>query len=239
MCALNVDQPGRRQDGLTLIVVLIAIASISLAAVTLVRSVDTGTLVLGNLGFKRATTAVTDNGLETATAWLIDRLASAPTELYDSRCAEGCSAQDSTTAYYATSLDGLDISGNSKATDRVLIDWEDDGCAYAVAGSFANCLAASPAVSANGYSSRYVLMRVCKTVGDPNVSGNNCARPTSMAAASRQINKGGLDYGRHSVLTSTGGAGLSALMFRIVVRARGPRNTVSYTETYLSVAESS
>ncbi len=228
------------QRGLTLVIVLIALVSISLASVALIRSVDTGTLVLGNLGFKKATTASADNGAEAATAWLMNRFASAPTDLYDSRCATGCNAQDPTTAYYATSLDALDISGHSPTPARVIVDWDSDGCAYAAAGSFAACIAASPALSANGYTTRYVLMRMCKTAGDPAAAGNNCARPTGMAMTSRQINKGGLDYGRHTVLTGAGASGgLSAQMFRIVVRARGPRNTVSYTETYLSVAESS
>lgn len=240
MRALSIGRGARAERGLTLIIVLIAIVSISLAAVALIRSVDTGTLVLGNLGFKKATTAVADSAVEAATTWLMSRVAVAPTELYDSRCADGCTTQDPTTAYYATSLDSLDISGNATALGRALVDWDDDGCAYAAAGSFTACLTASPAVSANGYATRYVLLRMCKTVGDPNASGNNCARPTNMSLAARQINKGGLDYGRHSMLTSTGGgSGLSAQMFRIVVRARGPRNTVSYTETYLSVAESS
>lgn len=229
-----------RQRGLTLIIVLIAIVSMSLAAVALVRSVDTSTLVLGNLGFKQATTATADSAVERATTWLMNRFSAAPADLFDSRCSSGCTTQDTTAAYYATSLDGLDISGNSTVPTRVIVDWNDDGCAYALAGTFSACLAASPPVSVDGFTTRYVLMRMCKTVGDPNAVGNNCARPTNMALAARQINKGGLDYGRHTMLTgSSGSSGLSAMMFRIVVRASGPRNTVSYTETYLSVAESS
>lgn len=241
MRALTLGRRAHRQRGLTLMIVLIALVSISLATVALVRSVDTGTLVLGNLGFKQGTTAAADNALENALAWLMARLSTAPADLHDSRCASGCSAQDPTGAYYATSLDGLDIAGHAKAATRILVDWDNDNCAYAASGSFAACLKASPAVSANGYTTSYVITRMCKTVGDANAVGNNCARPTNMMLTTRQINKGGLDYGRHTVLSAAGGggSGLSALMFRIVVRSRGPRNTVSYTETYLSVAESS
>lgn len=234
------DRLACRQRGLTLMIVLIALVSISLATVVLIRSVDTSTLVLGNLGFKQGTTASADNAVENASAWLTGRLSVAPTDLYDSRCASGCTAQDPTGAYYATSLDGLDISGHSTVATRILVDWDNNNCAYATSGSFAACIKASPAVSANGYTTSYVVTRMCNATGDPAAVGNNCARPTNMILSTRQINKGGLDYGRHTVLTSAGGgSGFSALVFRIVVRSRGPRNTVSYTETYLSVAESS
>jgi len=239
MRTLRIPEGKRAQRGITLIIVLVALVSISLAAVALVRSVDTGTLVLGNLGFKKATTAATDVAAENATAWLMTTLAAAPTNLYDSRCSAGCSVQDTTTAYYATSLAGLDATGHSDAATRVIVDWDNDSCAYAAAGSFASCIKASPAVSKDGISTRYVLTRMCNVSGDPSATGNNCARPTNMPVSTRQINKGGVDYGRHTVLSGGGGSSVSALMFRIVVRARGPRNTVSYTETYLSVAEAS
>lgn len=240
MRAVTADRFSRRQRGVTLMIVLIALVSISLASVALIRAVDTGTLVLGNLGFKQGTTAAADNSVETASVWLMAKLAAAPTDLYESRCVSGCTAQDPTGAYYATSLDGLDVSGHSTAATRILVDWDNDNCAYATAGSFVSCLKASPAVTANGYTTSYIAIRMCKITGDYNAVGNNCARPTNMTLASRQINKGGQDYGRHTVLRNTGGgSSLSALMFRIVVRSRGPRNTVSYTETYLSVAESS
>jgi type IV pilus assembly protein PilX len=240
MRAMTADRFARGQRGLTLMIVLIALVSISLASVALIRAVDTGTLVLGNLGFKQATTAAADNATENATTWLMAKLAAAPTDLYESRCVSGCTAQDPTSAYYPTSLDGLDISGHSTAANRILVDWDNDNCAYAAAGSFVSCLKASPAATVNGYTTSYILIRMCKVNGDYNAVGNNCARPTNIALSSRQINKGGQDYGRHTVLRSSGGgSSLSALMFRIVARSRGPRNTVSYTETYLSVAESS
>ena len=53
-------RPARRraQRGVSLLFALMALAAMLLAAVALVRSVDSGALVLGNLGFKQEATAV-------------------------------------------------------------------------------------------------------------------------------------------------------------------------------------
>lgn len=54
------------QRGVVLFFALIALVVMSLAAVALIRSVDTNTLVAGNLSFKQATMAVSDRGVEFA-----------------------------------------------------------------------------------------------------------------------------------------------------------------------------
>ncbi|NOT14314.1 MAG: hypothetical protein HOP21_01815 [Methylotenera sp.] len=54
------------QQGVVLFFALIALVVMSLAAVALIRSVDTNTLVAGNLSFKQATMAVSDRGVEFA-----------------------------------------------------------------------------------------------------------------------------------------------------------------------------
>ncbi len=60
--------------------------------------------------------------------------------------------------------------------------------------------------------------------------------------SNKQINKGEMKYGMTTMLkTAGGGSGSSSaslLMFRIIVRSKGPRNTVSYTETYISASTS-
>lgn len=59
-----------RQDGVVLFIALIALVTIMLAAVALVRSVDTSSLIAGNIAFRRAATSSGDSGLEGAMAWL-------------------------------------------------------------------------------------------------------------------------------------------------------------------------
>ncbi len=49
---------------------LIALVVMTLAAIALVRSVDTANLISGNLAFKRSATTSGDTGVETAMAWI-------------------------------------------------------------------------------------------------------------------------------------------------------------------------
>jgi len=59
-----------KQNGVVLFFALMALVVMSLAAVALIRSVDTNTLIAGNLAFKQSATASADTGVETAIKWL-------------------------------------------------------------------------------------------------------------------------------------------------------------------------
>lgn len=58
------------QRGAVLFFALIALVVITLAAVALIRSVDTNTLIAGNLAFKQSATSSGDRGTELAITWL-------------------------------------------------------------------------------------------------------------------------------------------------------------------------
>ncbi|MFA6040115.1 MAG: hypothetical protein WC733_01275 [Methylophilus sp.] len=72
MSNLYKSQPAstRAQAGIVLFVALIALVVMSLAAVALIRSVDTNTLIAGNLSFRQSTLVTTDTGVEAAIAWV-------------------------------------------------------------------------------------------------------------------------------------------------------------------------
>lgn len=61
----------RRQRGAVLFIALIVLVAMTLAGIAIMRSVDTATLVAGNLAFKQGTVSSGDNGLEQAYQWLI------------------------------------------------------------------------------------------------------------------------------------------------------------------------
>ena len=60
----------RRQSGVVLIVALIMLIAMTLAALALVRSVDTTNIIAGNLSFQQAATHAGDRGVESAIAWV-------------------------------------------------------------------------------------------------------------------------------------------------------------------------
>ena len=54
----------RREQGVVLFIALIVLVAMSLAGIALMRSVDTGILIAGNLGFRQNATHVGDLGIE-------------------------------------------------------------------------------------------------------------------------------------------------------------------------------
>jgi Tfp pilus assembly protein PilX len=204
------------QRGISLVIVLIALLIMSLAAVALVRSVDTGLLITGNLGFKQAATLVSDSSAEAAITWL--QTNNSGTTLYS----------DNTTAgYYSTSLDTLDVSGKSSNAARAVADWNNDNCAT-ISGSYSTCIDAASASTSNGYTTNYLITRLCKTAGDPNLTTNSCIKQSTTSTSTTSPKRGEVKYGEDKRFTGSSGP-----FYRIVVRTKGPRNTISYTETYI------
>lgn len=206
-----------RQTGVSLFLALIALLALILAGVALVRSVNTGTIVIGNLGFQQDATVSSDQATEQAITWLQNNFAATINDA-------------SASGYYATSLDILDPTGNSNATTRALVDWNNDGCAYAASGSFTACLTPYPAnpsagISVNGNRAQYLIARLCQVAGDPNATGNTCAKPPT-GSGSGSPKRGELKYGEDKRFS-----GSITPYFRVVVRTSGARNTFSYTET--------
>lgn len=63
-------QPSRVR-GAVLFIALIVLVAMTLAGIAIMRSVDTTTLIAGNLAFKQGTIQSSDNGIESAFQWLI------------------------------------------------------------------------------------------------------------------------------------------------------------------------
>jgi Tfp pilus assembly protein PilX len=60
----------RRQRGTMLIIALIVLVAMTLVGIATMRSVDTATLVAGNIAFKQSTVGAADQGLQAAYTWL-------------------------------------------------------------------------------------------------------------------------------------------------------------------------
>lgn len=207
------------QRGVSLLFAMMALVAMALAAVALVRSVDTGSLVIGNLGFKQDTTAYADQASEAAITFLAANVSGAAlnTHVPD----EG---------YYATSFQTLDpVNQNPSTTTRAVVDWNGDNCASYTAGSFTGgCLEPRTSVSANGNTTQYLITRLCESQLSATDATNVCASPLTTTAANSPT-RGAIDY-QNNARFAIPGAGP---YFRIVVRAAGARNTSTLTETIL------
>jgi len=79
--------PRRSQGGIVLFIALIVLVAMSLSGVALMRSVDTGLVVAGNMAFKQSAIMVADRGTQEAAKWLSDN--SAGTTLQNTNVAQG------------------------------------------------------------------------------------------------------------------------------------------------------
>src|SRR5262252_9414922 len=113
------------QRGASLLFALITLVALMLAASALGRAVDTGAVVMGNLGAKKATAIAADR----ATQMAINYLASTLTEAMRLN-------DQPNQGYYATSKEDYDITGyDGTDPNRKLVNWDVDGsCSYATAG---------------------------------------------------------------------------------------------------------
>lgn len=208
----------KQQRGVSLVFALVTLVALSLAAVALVRSVNTSSLIVGNLGFKQDTIAYASQASEAAIAYLQANLKS------------GALDNDATdVAYYATANVNLDPANRRPADNtRIVVDWNGDACATGYDGGvFAACNASMASVgSANQNSTRYIITRLCSNTGSATDPANSCARPVS-ASLSEGGEKGEINYNRPRGANLTEGGPY----YRIIVRSVGARNTVSFTET--------
>jgi type IV pilus assembly protein PilX len=67
--------PRRAQEGLVLFIALIVLVAMTLAGVALMRAVDTGLVVAGNMAFKQSAIMVADRGTQEAVGWLVNNSA--------------------------------------------------------------------------------------------------------------------------------------------------------------------
>ena len=208
----NHKLPGQ-QSGVVLFIALIALVAMTLAGIALVRSIDTGNMVAGNLAFKQGATLAGDAGTEAAITWL--QTVAGSSSSYTDQAASG---------YYSTSQDTLDMTGSSNDPTRALVDWDSNSCNGATATA---CITPAPAIPAGaGNTVTYIIHRLCQSPGDPNSTGNSCANYKSTASTSPK--RGELKYGDDKRFEP-----LPKEYYRITSRTVGPRNTVSFVETII------
>lgn len=219
-----VRQSQSSQRGISLLFALLALVAMLLAAVALVRSVDSGALVLGNLGFKQDATSASDRAAEIArTALLGSGL--------------DLNVDQPSIGYYATSQDNLDPTGRitSATTPLAVVNWGDSDSCACLSTSPATCSSCSRQPSAAqtlnsggvSVSARWLITRLCPSTGAVSAT-NACAKPASLAL-SQAAARGEVRVGSEGRPAQTA----TTPYYRIIVRTVGGRGTVSFTETIL------
>ena len=143
----QVRQMKTRQGGVALPIALIMLVAMILAAISLFRSVDTATMVAGNLTFKQRSVHASDEGTRAAYAWLQDKLNTSPADLNNTNTSAG---------YYSTQH--ADDAGWNP-----IIQWPSSGTV-------------SVGPESGGNTASYVIHRLCTQPGKAhNEDDNKCA----------------------------------------------------------------
>jgi len=237
----TIVQPGK-QRGVVLVIALVVLIVMMLAGMGMMRSVDTGSIVAGNIAFKQATIHGADRAIDDAYA-LLTQLASLPADKAVLNYSNGHTCQDCPGV--SPYLLSTDLMGNSvtylpgyfsapehpcevrnECTTDADKNWWKDPKYWAKA---------SPPVTetdANGNqvaSVSYLIHRMC-TMEDvtPNGATNQCQTFDDGGS-------GGCDGCSKKVGANYFGA--RSIFYRITARSVGPRNTVAYTQAMVLVGQ--
>ncbi|MCX7037102.1 MAG: hypothetical protein NT064_11130 [Proteobacteria bacterium] len=207
----------QQQTGMSMVIVLLALLLMALASVALLRSTDTATQVIGNLGFQKTALGQADGALKMAEDWISAN--STGGALFSDDAAKG---------YYATSADNCDMTGNATpaiSSDNVTWDGgsSPSGCTMVA-------LAVTPDGLATGYSVAYVINRLCNAPGDPAAPlADDGFTPMTCAHANTETLSGSTrasaSYGQTPL------SGGTQYYYRITARILGPRSSVRYIQT--------
>jgi type IV pilus assembly protein PilX len=207
-----------KQRGIVLFFALIALVALSLAAVALIRSVDTTTLIAGNLAFKQAATTAGDAGIESAINWLAATETANATKNVLTDTTHTFNITNATNGYYSNADPALDIYAAST--------WDNDNTNDNTNVAHATSVIAG--IDSGNNKTRYIIQRMCRTA---NVAIQNADCLFSGAIEDKN--------GQNILLPQDvcKGAGCPAAgqtpQIRITARTVGPRNTVSYVQAFV------
>jgi type IV pilus assembly protein PilX len=202
----------KRQRGLALLIALLALVAMMIAGIALTRSIDSATLVTGNLALRQSATVSADRGLELAIDYLrgqsaISLQADVPAEGYHA----GIPSPDA------------DFTGDATAVRTDDVDWGASG------------VKAVDEIDAAGNRVAYVIHRLCKS-GTTTLDPAACATSQDRGPVEADNSVGGLlpsQLGRDPTLAG-GITPYTRALYRITVRVAGPRSTYSYVQAIVA-----
>jgi type IV pilus assembly protein PilX len=197
--------PPRRQHGVVLFVALIVMVALSLAAIALIRSVDTTNAIVGNLAFRLASILPANASVEQAASALFsDADIAAVIHIPDKN--NDLAAEN----YFAHRVAGEDARGvpavlQKKSTASTLTQKFDANDTYG---------GAAPTDT----QVTYVIERMCLAAGSPTTGNCDLVPPKG--------NPG-------NTLGDAESGGGSVPFYRVTVRVDGPKNTASFVQAML------
>jgi type IV pilus assembly protein PilX len=201
----------KQQRGVVLFFALIALVVMSLAAVALIRSVDTSTLIAGNLAFKQAAATSGDAGVESAIAAMAAMQTAMDTngsKLFIDPAA-ALNVTDAANGFYSSSATpALNLSDPNI--------WVNGSSKFV-------------GIDASGNKIRYIIQRMCR-IPDSLPLSPNCILSAPLPDTSQKTTPLPQDQCNSGPDCPTAG---QVPQYRITSRTEGPANTVSYVQAFV------
>lgn len=221
----NKHQPLIRQGGIVLFFALLALAVMSIAAVALIRSVDTNALLSGNMVYRQSASTASNVALEgiaqniANTVTLAGSLSHHPAQGYYANCSQ-----------FDTQPDALICDGNQLTS----MTWDDANSSLAPNQTDGNDEIHN-GIDRQGNEIRYVVERMCNysnaeiNAGNAQSDASRCmmaSSPSNGETCSHNI--ANLELFKPCVATS------DSPLYRITLRIAGPKNTLTFMQSFVS-----
>jgi type IV pilus assembly protein PilX len=220
----------RKQQGVVLLIALIILVAMTLAGIGMMRSVDTGTVIAGNLAFRQASLNAADAGTSNAFAVLTSYTNSgnsADKSILDLNngqpCPGGvtpalCTGVVNIPGYAPTPFYACEV--NHTCTLAAQNAW------WTVDNNWTNARSLPAVTDANGKTIAtvsYLIQRMCTLPGPANAGGAELCQTITQAGT-------GCSKSQLEPCLST------SVYYRITSRSIGTRNSVTYTQTFVVVS---
>lgn len=196
----------RRNRGAALLISLVVLVALTMAGIAMMRSVDTATLIAGNIGFRQSTINAADQGIQAAYGYIFPNMTTLATK----------NVNDPTNGYTGTTSLG-------EAPDWYLSSanagWANAISCNGPTKTATACNTYAPggaSVDQAGNSITYVIHRLC------DATGNICGETQGGAGAAG----GGVDQSQPNFFVPP-----PSQHFRVTVRVTGPRNSIAFVQT--------
>lgn len=194
-----------KQQGVVLFVALIALVVMSLAAVALIRSVDTNTIIAGNMALKHSALVSSDRGVEAALDWL---------DSENSIDLKRLEQDNITKGYYST----FSLNGSPDLDDSIVLKAD---ATWITAAEATGVGIVGGKEETSGNEIRFIIQRMCRVSGEPNK--DNCLQGApNVDKSSNQITP-----------ECCPPEPKPEPIYRITTRVQGAKNTVSYAQTFV------
>ena len=215
----------RPQSGLVLFFALLALAVMSLAAVALIRSVDTNALLSGNLVFRQSAGMTSNVAMEGVTENIARKIALADSLTHHPQQGyyANCSRFDTTPS--AQQCDGSQLTH---------VSWDDSNSALVPSQTDGND-EIRDGMDRQGNQIRYIVERMCNYSEAEVGAGSAKSDVTRCMMASAPSNGETCSHNQTNLeLFKRCIASNDSPLYRVTLRIAGPKNTLTFMQAFFS-----